>query len=287
MPLKCPFCESPLLNNNKEYKCDNDHQIVSENGVLILQEPSFTEWYTPWEIKFRAYREKEKLKIKDPSTYNQLPFVPNKLGMGFWKAKTRDLQIIRNMLDGSESLKILEIGAWNCWLTNHLNKMGHGVTAVDYFLDPFDGLGAKQHYSRNNWLAIQMNLERLDLIDDKFDLIIINRMIAYFENPIETLKKLITEKLNKNGKIIVTGTITTKNKKHSNKKFYREMKEFEKKEGFSLRIKPFFGAFTSVELEKCKELGFKLHPYKEEWIEKFKKLVKPKISGQMYLVFEN
>lgn len=285
MRLNCPICEQPLFDDNGHLKCDEGHQVKNKYGVHILHEPAFATWYGQFESKFRAYRERENLKIKDTSMYDKLPHVPNNLGQAFWKAKARDLVLIKKYLKGKSSLNILEIGAWNCWLTNHLSKMGHSVTAVDYFIDPYDGLGAMQHYSDHNWTAIQMNLERLDLIAEKYDLIIVNRMIVYFENPFDMLQTLITKNMTDKGEMLVTGVIMTANKKLTTEAFNIEMDDFKKREGFSLKIKEFFGAFTKTELDRVEKMGFLVLKYQKNLLAHLKQLIKPKKSWQVYLVF--
>lgn len=285
MPIKCPYCEQQVLFALDCIKCENGHCIETEHGVIILQEPSFSKWYVPFEKKFQSYRARENFRIKDESIYDQLPNVPNRLGKGLWNAKAKDLEIVRKFLSGRDALNILEIGAWNGWLSHHLNQMGHHVTAIDYFIDPYDGLGAKKYYSHQDWTAIQMNLERLDLIDEKYDLIIVNRMIVYFENPIKTLNSLLQEKLNNEGQILVTGVIATNDKPRHNDRFYQEMKDFEKKEGFSLCTKPFFGPFTDFDLRKCEALGFQRHYYKSNLLGKLKSFVRKPVNWQLYLTF--
>lgn len=286
MRLKCPVCELPLFENNGQFQCDDGHLVKVKYGVHILQEPSFAKWYGPFENKFQAYREREGLKIKDASAYNKLPHVPNNLGKAFWNAKAQDLMLTKEYLAGKSNLNILEVGAWNCWLTNHLCQMGHSVIAVDYFIDPYDGLGAIQHYSKADWNAIQMNLERLDLIDEKFDLIIVNRMVVYFEDPFETLKKLINENLSEKGEMLVTGVIMTTDKKITEERFNKEMEDFEKKEGFSLKIKEFYGAFTQIELNKVIQMGFNVHQYPKNVLAYLKQLIKPKRRSSVYFTFQ-
>ncbi|WP_436515152.1 class I SAM-dependent methyltransferase [Ekhidna sp. To15] len=286
MSLKCPICEHPLFDDNGHLKCDEGHHIENKYGVHILHEPSFAKWYVPFESKFQAYRERENIKIKNASTYDRLPYVSNDLGKASWKAKARDLLLIKKYLKGKSNLNILEIGAWNCWLTNHLNHMGHSVTAVDYFIDPYDGLGAKQHYSNHDWMAIQMNLERLDLIAGRYDLIIINRMIVYFEDPFKTLQKLINENLTVRGEMLVTGVIMTANKELTTKAFNKEMDDFEKKEGFSIKIKEFFGAFTETELERVKKMGFRTYKYRKNLLSYLKELIEGEKSWQMHFAYQ-
>ena len=79
-----------------------------------------------------------------------------------------------------DQLKILDLGAWNGWLSNQLSSDGHElVTAIDYFLHERDGLAAKKYYP-NEFLAIQMDLEDLSILPYNYDIIIINRGFTLF-----------------------------------------------------------------------------------------------------------
>ena len=180
---------------------------------------------------------------------------------------------------------MLEIGAWNHWLTNRLNKDGHQLTAIDYFIDQFDGLGAKTHYKSNEWLSIQLNLERLDIIDETFDIIIVNRAIIYFKDPLSVLKAL-KEKLKPNGQIIITGLIYDRYPGKFMTRFNALNEEFEIKEGFSLAIKPFYGAFGNKELQDAQELGYTSHEYKLSFLQYLSRQIKRRDEKLMYLVYK-
>ena len=97
-----------------------------------------------------------------------------------WNQRHHEMIFIRKELHPYTGLKILEIGAWNNWLTNKLIFDRQQVVAVDYFDDEFDGLGARKHYNHPNWSSIQMDPEYPELIDNSFDVIIFNHNLPYF-----------------------------------------------------------------------------------------------------------
>ncbi len=81
--------------------------------------------------------------------------------------------------------------------------MGHKVTAVDFFNDAYDGLAAKKHYPAN-WKTIQMDLDDLSVLDFQYELIIINRCLQYFADPVSYVRAA-QAKLSPTGMMILTG----------------------------------------------------------------------------------
>ena len=278
MPIRCPECNTPLSNNI----CELGHRFELENGCLILQEKSFKSWFDTFELNFQAYRKRKNLRIESSTIFDQLPFVDDQLCQGNWKEKEKDLNILRGLIkEGTQD--VLEIGAWNHWLTNQLHKEGHQLTAVDYFIDEFDGLGAKKHYTNNNWVSIQMNLEKLCVIDVQFDVIIVNRSVIYFKDPIALLEDL-KGKLKANGSIVVTGAITSASPEKFMNRFLEKADEFEKNEKFSIAIKPFYGALGAIDLAKLNEIGYKIHSYPLSLKQSISRLIKRPQEKMVYPV---
>ncbi len=197
----CPECYSSL---NEYFVCKNGHYFEEKEGILSLLSYKDKEKLQLFLEKFEDFRAKNKLKITSEAIFPQLPFVANGLAGTSWKARAFDMKFILKELAQNDSLSILEIGAWNGWLSYRLTEAGHKVTAVDIFTDKYDGLGAMQFYPKR-WTCLQMNVEEVDkILLSRFDVIILNWGAAYIVDLPSYIDKLRTL-LNKNGKIIFIG----------------------------------------------------------------------------------
>ena len=121
--LLCPECKAPFHFHT--HSCENGHSFEEKNGVIKLLTQKDKTRLTDYLAKFNAYRKKSGWHITDPGIFPQLPFIDEETAPGFWKAKQEDLRLIKRLLKGKENLKILEIGAWNGWLSHQLVKWGH------------------------------------------------------------------------------------------------------------------------------------------------------------------
>jgi ubiquinone/menaquinone biosynthesis C-methylase UbiE len=88
------------------------------------------------------------------------------------------------------SLKILDLGAGNGWLSNRLSAQGDRVLAVDLLVNEQDGLGAWKYYE-NSFTPIQAEFNHLPVMDRFADAVIFNASFHYSENYSETLKEAL------------------------------------------------------------------------------------------------
>jgi SAM-dependent methyltransferase len=83
------------------------------------------------------------------------------------------------------SLRILDLGAGNGWMSYRLARQGHAPVAVDLLTNDQDGLGAARHYKlRLGTLfpLVQAEVDNLPFADSQFDLAIFNSSFHYSEN---------------------------------------------------------------------------------------------------------
>lgn len=276
MKLKCPECFEKL---DSDYKCLNKHQYSMEDGVLILLNSNFKHMLNNWLNNFHQFQKKD----FPISFFDNLPASGIQFNANIWKARKNDLTIITSQLFNGRQ-KILDLGSWNGWLANSLSKQGNEVTAIDYFIHEYNGLKAKNNYSNPVWFAIQMDLENLNVLDEKFDLIVVNRCISYFTDVNKQIKSIINM-LAPNGKIIITGiNVSTSNLEA--KELTVAKKTFKNQFGENLFFKE-TKAFTSYDdLNDLKQSGFSVHRYPN-----FKNLVKHLIRKDLnvvhYAIFKN
>lgn len=181
MKLLCPDCRLPL--DPVRLACANGHAFgQDENGVLILLAADFAPRLARFLAAFQLQRAGEKRLIPDPAIYPQLPYAPALRRNHEWRLRGYDLDLITRQLTGRAGLRILDIGAWNGWLSHRLAGMGHQPVAIDYFVDEHDGLGARKWYG-SEWTAMQMNLTELAILPADFDLVILNRCLQFQPDP--------------------------------------------------------------------------------------------------------
>ncbi len=259
MIFKCPYCSTEV--NLRSGVCEKAHRFPLKNRVLTLFTEEYDRKYSPFEKKFQVYRDNKSLRILDSKVYDSLPFVSDKKHPGNWKPKQIDFKLICKLLGDRKGQEVLDWGAWNGWLSHRLAARGNKVYSVAYFSDSYDGLGAIDHYTNSDWLPVQMDMERYDLLDGKLDAIIVNRNLNYMSDPVGFLKSMKSLIAN-GGMIICTGVMVARNKRMADEEFENNMKEFEVKNGFSLRHKEFYGALSKADLNSIKQLGFQIKNYK-------------------------
>lgn len=163
MPIRCPNCNEYL--DPDKGSCGTEACLSPLYGVARMMRQEFFQAFDLYSRQFEQIREKEGLRIKDPSLYENMPFVKTKKSADRyqWHLRCYDLAILKKVMRSGSGQKVLDFGSWNGWLSNTLVNWGHVPTAVGYFIDPYDGLGAKQFY-RNDWLSVQMDLEDLSIL---------------------------------------------------------------------------------------------------------------------------
>jgi SAM-dependent methyltransferase len=203
--LRCPNCYQPLQKNdaNDGFICPQNHSFSFNNGILILLSDSFSSKLTTFLKKFEPLRQAEGKRLLDPSIYPSLPFAPEVQSSHEWRMRRYDIASLEKLLARRKRQRILEIGAWNGWLSHWLTKQEHEVTAVDYFIDKYDGLQAMNFYERH-WQAIQMDLTDLEVLDGRFDVVILNRCVQFYADPV-AYARAAKEKVANDGLLILTG----------------------------------------------------------------------------------
>jgi SAM-dependent methyltransferase len=133
---------------------------------------------------------------------------------GQWAIRARTFRYIeRKILPrittlAQPTLRILDLGAGNGWMSYRLARQGHAPIAVDLMTNDQDGLEAAEHYKQ--WLPslfprFQAELDNLPFADGQFDLVIFNASFHYSEN----YEKTIAEALRctrENGTVLIADT---------------------------------------------------------------------------------
>lgn len=280
LQLNCPECHQSL---NAAFSCANDHTFSMENGVLRLLNSEFHRRLSHFEKALAKMRAKEThRRITKPEAYQELPFGAATGEDGEWKLRRYDLALIETILP-KQPLQILELGAWIGWLSHRLCVMGHAVTAVDYFGDVFDGLGAKKFYPED-WAAIQMDISDLSTIENTFDAIILNRCLQFFSTPVEYVIAA-ARKLNPGGMLVITGLQFFKHPAKKAAQIAAAKKQFYDDHQIDLFLKPTKGFLDQNDKMQLRSIGIDLKPYSALKWANLKSKLKPDLPENFYGVF--
>jgi 2-polyprenyl-3-methyl-5-hydroxy-6-metoxy-1,4-benzoquinol methylase len=199
----CPVCRTPLINEKDRLACSNDHEYHFSDNVLILLEEKKRKKIDEYIAKYFEYKKNDGTLSVIAEDFQRLPYIRDSGNSKEWKFRKYSLEIINKLTKGLKIKTALEFGPYNGWLTNQLVENGFDVTAIDYFNDELTGLKAIKHYN-NKWLPVQMDIRDLSIIRYKYDLIIFNHSLHFF-NSYANIIKDAKELLNAGGVIIILG----------------------------------------------------------------------------------
>lgn len=260
--------------------CVNGHAFPLSDGVPSVLDDALRARLEPFLAAFRAYREQRGERITDPKVLQGLPESGMALDPARWKPRRIDLALVRRIIGARQRQRILDIGAWNGWLSRHLVRDGHHVVAIDYFTDPGDGLGATIRYPER-FEAMQFDLERLDLLDGPFDLVIANRCAAYFEDlgrSIEQMAGLLAP----SGLLLLTGLNIHRATRSIEAHFASSRQRFQAQHGLPYFFKPVKGYLTPNDARVITDHHLILRPYPElVWANRLR-FLRPAGPGYFY-----
>jgi len=197
-----------------------------------------------------------------------------------WRLRRYDLKVVRRLIPQEKRLSILDVGAWNGWLSNRLSSWGHEVTAVDYFASEQNGLGAKRFYSRD-WQAIQLDLADLTILGRRYDLVILNRCLAFFPDPV-TYARLALDMVCPGGMLIVTGLQFFGDPSRQRRNLESQRRAFRKRFGRELFLRPSTGYLQLDHRQRLAGAGLTLKPYRPLWLANLKARLRPTAPRHYY-----
>ncbi len=234
------------------------HFSVLENGILQLATPAFLAEISSFEQKFERVRSTDSRAVLDK---NILPKLPEILADKNWEWRFRkySLQNLQKLIAEKTNLNVLEISPWNGWLSHQLAAAGHRVTAVGYFSNDLEGLGAAQFYPIR-WKTIQIDIRDLSVFPEKFDLVILNHSLAFTPEPVKFAENLL--KLVKSGGQIALLGLSFYSKPEKKVAILKKAaRDFELKNGFPLFAAPVKGVLDFEDKKNLEKIGFEIQPY--------------------------
>jgi len=260
------------------------HLIKERNGVYNILKADFALKLNIFLDRYHSIRiEKTQPQIPHDK-YPELPY--GKFANSFdWRLKQYSYKAIEKIIGGKQKLNILDIGSFNGWLSNCLAANGHNVVSVDYFLDEDYGLESHKYY-KTSWLPLQMDLDRIDMFEKVFDVIIINHCLQFQPNPIEysdSLKNL----LKKNGSIILAGLPVFRNPQNKINAVEEFKQHYLNDYQFNIFLKETKGYIDVSDLEKLKNSGFRFNYYSQAFLKNLFAFLHPQLPFYCYGIRNN
>ncbi len=209
--MVCPSCGEPLsMVATDLLLCEGERlSYRKKDGIWDMVAPVQSERFRRFETEYNEIRHREGRGSADSAYFRRLPYEDTTgRHRRDWRirAVSHDcfVECVLAPLErvsASGTLRILDLGAGNAWLSNRLALRGHEVCAVDLRTDRLDGLGARVHY-RTTFTCIRAAFDRLPFGDGCFDVIVFNASLHYSENYERTLGEALRV-LRRSGRVVV------------------------------------------------------------------------------------
>jgi SAM-dependent methyltransferase len=176
-------------------------RLCCERGIWKALLPDRVVRYSRFINDYESIRASEGRGSAESDYYLALPYRDlSGLLSSQWAIRARTFRYVeRNLLPRAASLtktrlRILDLGAGNCWMSYRLQRQGHTPVAVDLLTNNQDGLGAANHYTEqlgSVFPRVQAELDNLPFADSQFDVAIFNASFHYSVNYEKTLAEAL------------------------------------------------------------------------------------------------
>lgn len=208
----CPSCRGALEADSLGLHCRAEGlQFPRRDGILRCLSPKRAEHHAPFLRQYEAIRDLEAWRQDGAADYRALPFRdPSGRHSDIWRIRARSYETLisdvivplERDLDGP--LRLIDMGAGNCWLSNRLAQRGHHIAAVDLCTTAGDGLGAHINYD-TAFEVVQADFDYLPFASGQFDLVIFNGSIHYTNDYAATLSESFRI-MGKQGRVVLMDT---------------------------------------------------------------------------------
>jgi SAM-dependent methyltransferase len=256
LKLACPICHRPLQSiSSDEQRCLSDGTVYQRHdGIwrfLILEDATQLQRFVD---DYLTVRRAEGWGAHRPDYYRSLPQVDTDHPQhAIWQIREQNFERLIALIENSEPLKILDIGAGNGWLSNQLAKRGHTVAALDILDDRLDGLGAKANYL-SHFDAYQANFDRLPFDGDQFAWVIFNASLHYATSIQQTLCEA-KRVLNQHGRLVVMDSPVYSDVNNGQQMIAERETQFAQKYGFDREVSTIGFLTPPIVSRAAKETG--------------------------------
>ena len=240
IPFACPRCRTKLeLKASDRVTCPRDGlEFWNVDGIWRFLLPESEAHYSRFIADYESVRRSEGRGSTSAAYYRALPF-KDQSGRyrADWAIRARSFNVlVKNVLTRLQnplerSLKILDLGAGNGWLSNQLAAQGDKVIAVDLLVNEQDGLGAWKYYE-HSFLPVQAEFNHLPVMDRFADAVIFNASFHYSEDYVQTLKEA-SRVLAIGGLLIIMDSPIYRRSASGEKMVQEREQQFKQKYGFA------------------------------------------------------
>lgn len=224
------------------------------DGIYHFMLPERELELKPFLSQYERVREQDGNGAHTVEYYRMLPVVSeDHQDVERWRIRGRSFENLLGLLP-SHQLKILDLGAGNCWLTHQLTARGHPCVAIDISTNCDDGLGAQRHYP-THFMCAQADFDALPFVPGQFEVAIFNASLHYSPNVKNTLRH-VRSFLKQNGMIFVIDSPTFRDSPAGQKMVANRDEQFIREFGFDKVFQYGSGYLTRRQM---KSAGFRFH----------------------------
>jgi SAM-dependent methyltransferase len=254
--MRCPDCDAPV--DGATGRCASGHELRDAAGVIRLVPADLAAEVAALEVAIDAHRIARGFTPLPPAALVDLPGGAATAGSDEWRLRRGDLAVVRQLLAGRQGIRVLDIGAWNGWLSARLAADGHRVTAAELFAGQAS-LGAHVH-ARTDWLAVQVDPEDLDRLEERYELVIVNRCIQFAPEPTRLLAAA-ARRAGPGGRVLVLGLQVFRAPLVVARRIAAERSQFAAEQGRELVLRPTKGYLDADDLGRLESAGLRTRPY--------------------------
>lgn len=236
----CPRCRTALERLAPDrVSCPKDGlEFWKVDGIWRFLLPESQAHYSRFIAHYETVRQAEGRGSNSADYYRLLPF--KDLSGHFaadWRIRARSYAVlVKNVLTQLQdplerSLKILDLGAGNGWLSNRLAAQGDRVFALDLLINELDGLGAWKHYE-HSFTPVQAEFTHLPIADRFADAVIFNASFHYSEDYAETLNEALRV-LSPAGRLVIMDSPVYRRRGSGEQMVQEREAQFKEKYGFA------------------------------------------------------
>jgi SAM-dependent methyltransferase len=264
--------------------CSQGHRVARDDGVLRLVTPDFARQLEGFLPALQDYRTRIGRRILDAGAYPLLPYGPAARGNREWAQRQYDLGVVIRLLAGGGPRRVLDVGAYNGWLSHQLARRGHRVTGVDPFTDPHDGLGARRFYAIA-WEAVQIDPRDLTVLNTCYDLVVLNRCLAFFPDPLEGLRQA-QARVAAGGRLVALGLQFFGDPRAKARQVAEREAAFQQQYGLPAALWPTRGYLDNDDAAALRGAGLRLHRQPQLWLADLRARLRPTLPRHAYGVWE-
>ena len=183
----CPRCRTPLEQSGPdELYCQVDGlDFFRREGIWCMLLPERERVFNQFIKDYETIRRAEGRGSEDSVYYRSLPYLDSGRNLASdWRIRAASYEaLIKRVIlpierQNGETLRVVDLGAGNSWLSYRMAQRGHQAAAVDLLTNDFDGLACKKFYELD-FSSAQAEFDRLPFVNRCADIIVFNASLHY------------------------------------------------------------------------------------------------------------